>query len=54
MVPVEAARALADRFRRAGAEVTWVEYAGGHKTGVPAWRAFRAWLATFVPPSAPR
>jgi len=54
MVPGEAARALADRFRRAGAEVTLVEYAGGHKMEAPAWRAFRAWLATFVPPSAPR
>ncbi|GBD09423.1 Putative hydrolase MhqD [Candidatus Thermoflexus japonica] len=45
LVPVEHARQLCRQFQLSGAETTCVEYAGGHKTGVEAWRAFKAWLS---------
>ncbi len=44
LVPVERARQLCRQFHLSGAETTCVEYAGGHKTGIEAWRAFQAWL----------
>ncbi|WP_322800332.1 alpha/beta hydrolase [Thermoflexus sp.] len=49
IVPVERARQLCQQFHLSGAETTCVEYAGGHKTGVEAWRAFKAWLSRIDP-----
>lgn len=50
LVPVEQARALCRWLKAAGAETTCVEYPGGHKTGVEAWRAFRTWLSQRAAP----
>lgn len=45
LVPVKHAHQLCRQLHLLGAETTCVEYAGGHKTGVEAWRAFKAWLS---------
>ncbi|WP_376792548.1 alpha/beta hydrolase [Thermoflexus sp.] len=50
LVPIERARQLCERLRHLGAETTCIEYAGGHKTDVEAWRAFKAWLSRITYP----
>lgn len=52
VLPVERARASAERLRSLGLPVTYVEEDVGHKVGVQGTRAMKEWLGgVFLPPS---